>query len=97
MRTSTRADRWAVTVPRLAQVVRGRWPALAIVLARLRLPGQAAMRPIGLCRPTSRDFALLYATNCAGCHGADGRLGPAPPLNDPLFLAIVPDASLFRT
>src|SRR5262249_37551022 len=34
--------------------------------------------------------------HCAGCHGADGKLGPAPPLNDPLFLAIVPDAELAR-
>ena len=33
---------------------------------------------------------------CAGCHGADGRLGPAPPLNDSIFLAIVPDAELLR-
>ncbi len=42
------------------------------------------------------DFAWLYRRNCAGCHGADGRLGPAPPLNDALFLAIVPDAELLR-
>jgi mono/diheme cytochrome c family protein len=33
---------------------------------------------------------------CAGCHGADGKLGPAPPLNDPLFLEIIPDAELLR-
>jgi mono/diheme cytochrome c family protein len=33
---------------------------------------------------------VLYARNCAGCHGADGRLGAARPLNDPLFLALVP-------
>ena len=38
----------------------------------------------------------MYGTHCAGCHGADGKLGPAPPLNDPIFLAIVPDAELFR-
>ena len=37
------------------------------------------------------DFATLYGKNCAGCHGANGKLGPAPPLNDPIFLAIVPD------
>ena len=43
-----------------------------------------------------KDFGVLYATRCAGCHGADGKLGPAPPLNDPLFLAIVPDAELLR-
>jgi mono/diheme cytochrome c family protein len=42
------------------------------------------------------DFDPLYKTHCAGCHGADGRLGPAPPLNDPLFLAIVPDDVLLR-
>jgi mono/diheme cytochrome c family protein len=43
-----------------------------------------------------KDFGTLYATNCAGCHGADGKLGPAPPLNDAIFLAIVPDAELLR-
>src|SRR5262249_40913413 len=42
------------------------------------------------------DFGTLYATRCAGCHGADGKLGPAPPLNHPLFLAIVPDTELLR-
>src|SRR5262249_8585 len=41
-----------------------------------------------------KNFDVLYATRCAGCHGADGKLGPAPPLNDPLFLAIVPDTEL---
>ena len=25
--------------------------------------------------------------NCAGCHGADGKLGPAPPIGDPVYLA----------
>ena len=40
------------------------------------------------------DFATLYGLHCAGCHGADGQFGPAPPLNDPLFLAIVPDSVL---
>lgn len=42
------------------------------------------------------DFGILYGRHCAGCHGADGQFGPAPPLNDPLFLAIVPDAVLLR-
>jgi cytochrome c oxidase cbb3-type subunit 3/ubiquinol-cytochrome c reductase cytochrome c subunit len=35
-------------------------------------------------------FTELYSRNCAGCHGAEGKLGPAPPLNDSLFRAIVP-------
>jgi cytochrome c oxidase cbb3-type subunit III len=40
------------------------------------------------------DFVALYRQNCAGCHGIDGKLGPAPPLNDPVFLAVVPDSAL---
>jgi cytochrome c oxidase cbb3-type subunit III len=33
------------------------------------------------------DFGQLYGQNCAGCHGAEGSLGGARPLNDPLYLA----------
>jgi cytochrome c oxidase cbb3-type subunit III len=40
------------------------------------------------------DFSQLYAQNCSGCHGADGRLGAARPLNDPLYLALVTDDTL---
>jgi mono/diheme cytochrome c family protein len=43
-----------------------------------------------------KDFTTLFERNCRGCHGADGVGGPAPPLNDPLFLAIVPEAELRR-
>jgi mono/diheme cytochrome c family protein len=42
------------------------------------------------------EFAALYKTNCAGCHGADGEMGPAPPLNDGLFRAIIPENELAR-
>jgi len=35
-------------------------------------------------------FGALYGTNCAGCHGTDGRLGASRPLNDPVYLALVP-------
>jgi len=46
-------------------------------------------------RPTEVvAFDQLYAGNCSGCHGADGRLGAARPLNDPLYLALVNDESL---
>jgi cytochrome c oxidase cbb3-type subunit 3 len=31
----------------------------------------------------------LFGSNCAGCHGPDGRSGAARPLNDPLFLALI--------
>jgi len=40
------------------------------------------------------EFGVLFRQNCAGCHGSDGKLGPAPPLNDSLFRAIVPEEEL---
>jgi len=43
------------------------------------------------------DFATLYAQNCSGCHGADGTLGPARALHDPLYLALASAAVLKRT
>jgi cytochrome c oxidase cbb3-type subunit III len=43
-----------------------------------------------------RDFGQLFAQNCSGCHGEAGKLGPAPPLGDPLFLAIMPEAEFTR-
>jgi cytochrome c oxidase cbb3-type subunit III len=35
------------------------------------------------------DFDTLYAQNCAGCHGAQGRGGAAIALANPVYLAIV--------
>jgi len=67
---------------------------LTTLAAGCGLPGRPdpAGRPV----PADQvvDFATLYKQSCAGCHGADGQLGPAPPLNDPLFLALVPDGAL---
>jgi cytochrome c oxidase cbb3-type subunit 3/ubiquinol-cytochrome c reductase cytochrome c subunit len=40
------------------------------------------------------NFESLYRQHCAGCHGADGKVGPAPPLNDPLFRAGMPEMDL---
>jgi mono/diheme cytochrome c family protein len=36
----------------------------------------------------------LYAENCAGCHGSEGRGGAAIALADPVYLAIADDASI---
>jgi len=38
------------------------------------------------------DFETLYAENCSGCHGTEGRGGAALALSDPVFLAIADDA-----
>jgi mono/diheme cytochrome c family protein len=35
------------------------------------------------------EFATLYAQNCAGCHGAEGRGGASIALANPIYLAIV--------
>ena len=35
------------------------------------------------------DFSSLFGSNCAGCHGPDGRSGAARPLNDPLLMALI--------
>lgn len=43
-----------------------------------------------------KDFAVLYDRSCAGCHGADGRLGAARPLNDPVYLALISERTLRR-
>jgi cytochrome c oxidase cbb3-type subunit III len=43
------------------------------------------------------DFTALYGSNCAGCHGQDGRLGAARPLNDPVFLAVIGKETLRQT
>src|SRR5262245_5777289 len=42
------------------------------------------------------DFDLLYGKNCAGCHGSDGRGGPAISLGDPVYLAIADNAAINR-
>jgi cytochrome c oxidase cbb3-type subunit 3 len=67
---------------------------LCLIMPGCWKPGESRhdTRPIRSDEVT--DFSTLYGQNCAGCHGADGQLGPAPPLNDPLFLAIVPDEVL---
>lgn len=40
------------------------------------------------------DFKILYAQNCAGCHGAEGRGGAAIAMADPVYLAIADEAAM---
>lgn len=76
-------------------------PCLLASLSFLTGCGNAPGKPTGENEPNRpsevTDFGTLFKTHCAGCHGADGKLGPAPPLNDPLFLRIVPDEDLLMT
>jgi mono/diheme cytochrome c family protein len=69
---------------------------IVTLAATLALAGCDAVP--GRPRPDAREltpseviaFDTLYARNCAGCHGLDGRMGAARALNDPVYLALVP-------
>jgi mono/diheme cytochrome c family protein len=71
--------------------------SLAILIAGCEsFPGQPTQAELPL-RPTNvTDFATLYGENCAGCHGADGKSGAAIAMNNPVYLAIIDDASMRR-
>jgi mono/diheme cytochrome c family protein len=64
----------------------------------------ACSRPPGRPSPNSQvippdqimDFNILYARNCAGCHGPGGKGGAAISLGNPVFLAIADDAAIHR-
>jgi len=60
----------------------------------VRLPGKPTEAERWRAPADVSDFNELYTTNCAGCHGSDGTLGAARPLNDPLYLSFVPDDAL---
>src|SRR3954451_17397135 len=71
--------------------------ALLLVAAGCNLPGKPTPADI-VPRPTDVvDPVVLYKQNCAGCHGADGTHGPAPPIGDPVYLAIADDQALKNT
>jgi cytochrome c oxidase cbb3-type subunit 3 len=42
------------------------------------------------------DANVLYAKNCAGCHGPDGKGCAAIGLGNPVYLAIADDAAILR-
>jgi cytochrome c oxidase cbb3-type subunit III len=82
-------------------MTRRRWVVFAWLLpltAGLPLGCDAPGKPNPAERPLTPDqvlnFTALFQTNCSGCHGADGKLGPAPPLNDALFRGIVSEDDL---
>jgi cytochrome c oxidase cbb3-type subunit III len=71
--------------------------AAVLALAACTVSGKPAPGP-EVPRPDSiLDPVVLYSQNCAGCHGTEGRQGPAMALSDPVYLAIVDDDTLRST
>jgi cytochrome c oxidase cbb3-type subunit III len=59
-------------------------------------PGRLAAEATPIIPRSVTDFDTLYGANCAGCHGADGKGGAAIALANPVYLALVDDATLRR-
>jgi mono/diheme cytochrome c family protein len=90
----------------LVYPVRGRartlFPISAIAAALLALlvagcgtaPGKPTANSETVAPNNILEFSTLYAQNCAGCHGADGRGGAAIALADPVYLGIADDATI---
>jgi len=65
----------------------------AILLSGCGVPhGQPNKASEALAPSEVLEFGPLYAENCAGCHGAEGRGGAAIALGNPVYLAIADDA-----
>jgi len=69
--------------------------ALLLLLSGCSSPPGQPSKSVEVLAPSEiTDFRTLYADNCAGCHGAEGRGGAAIALSDPVYLAIADDASI---
>jgi mono/diheme cytochrome c family protein len=91
-------DWLVVPCRRLAAIIfRASWLGVVVFLAGgcdLSLPGKPKPEDRPIPAENVLTFEFLFNRHCAGCHGRDGKQGPAPPLNDPLFRAIVPEEEL---
>jgi cytochrome c oxidase cbb3-type subunit 3 len=80
----------------------GRFSASAAVVAMLTVgcgvpPGQPRKGSIALAPNEVLAFEPLYAENCAGCHGANGRGGAAIALANPVYVAIADERFMRAT
>jgi mono/diheme cytochrome c family protein len=70
--------------------------AALITTEACNVPGRPSADSQELAPAAVRDFKKLYASNCAGCHGLDGKNGPAVEIGDPVYLAIADDSAIRR-
>ncbi len=68
--------------------------AITLLSGCAAAPGQPRKGSETLAPTEVAEFATLYAENCAGCHGPQGRGGAAIALADPVYLSIADEASM---
>jgi cytochrome c oxidase cbb3-type subunit III len=80
--------------------MRGLFAALGVVISgcaiRDRPPGQPPAESQDMQPDKVTAFTPLFAANCSGCHGAEGRGGAALALADPVYLAVADDVIIRR-
>jgi cytochrome c oxidase cbb3-type subunit 3 len=59
-------------------------------------PGRPMADAIPIDPDDISNFEFLYAHNCAGCHGPNGKGGASIALANPLYLAIADDSTMRR-
>jgi cytochrome c oxidase cbb3-type subunit III len=79
------------------------WPICALIVAAClccagcsNLPGKPTASSVIIDPDKVADFAYLFKENCSGCHGAEGRGGPALSITDPVYLAIADDSLISK-
>lgn len=65
-----------------------------VVVGCANLPGRPAADAVPVAPDKVLNFESLYAKNCAGCHGQDGKGGAAINLSDPLYLTYAAQAAI---
>ena len=70
--------------------------AVIVATAACSAPGRPSADSQVIPPTQITNFNILYGTNCAGCHGQDGKGGAAAGIGDPLYLAIADDATIRR-
>ncbi|MGB0000097.1 MAG: c-type cytochrome [Candidatus Acidiferrales bacterium] len=60
------------------------------------IPRGAATIEVPIVPSDISDFKILFAQNCSGCHGPEGKGGAAIALADPVYLAVADDAVVRR-
>lgn len=65
--------------------------ATALVAGCDRAPGRRVIEAEYAAPGRILEFGVLYRTNCAGCHGPEGRGGAGMALANPVYLAVADD------